>query len=269
MVVSDKVCYLQLHRTASIVIASLLKKYIPNTKQIGIHNRASDKTYNSNLLFIGSVRNPWDWYISMWAKGSGKVGILYNRLTDRKIYFDYLGLKTNPLLSPYIFFQQFYKPINRWRDTYSDVRDPKKFRAWLKLMYSRKYDPGTGFGLSSISKFSGHMTFRYLTLFAKENKKLFNNNIKNYIDLNSYDKENNVIKLMIRNEELLDDFFKLFNLIGIDLTEELKMEIRKIKKTNVSLRSLTTADYYDDETKELVANREKLIINKYNYKFPI
>ena len=82
-------------------------------------------------------------------------------------------------------------------------------------------------------------------------------------------KENNVIKLMIRNEELLDDFFKLFNLIGIDLTEELKMEIRKIKKTNVSLRSLTTADYYDDETKELVANREKLIINKYNYKFPI
>ena len=47
------------------------------------------------------------------------------------------------------------------------------------------------------------------------------------------------------------------------------MEIRKIKKTNVSLRSLTTADYYDDETKELVANREKLIINKYNYKFPI
>ena len=113
------------------------------------------------------------------------------------------------------------------------------------------------------------MTFRYLTLFAKENKKLFNNNIKNYIDLNSYDKENNVIKLMIRNEELLDDFFKLFNLIGIDLTEELKMEIRKIKKTNVSLRSLTTADYYDDETKELVANREKLIINKYNYKFPI
>ena len=41
------------------------------------------------------------------------------------------------------------------------------------------------------------------------------------------------------------------------------------KKTNVSLRSLTTADYYDDETKELVANREKLIINKYNYKFPI
>mgnify|MGYP001454943861 CR=1 FL=1 len=32
---------------------------------------------------------------------------------------------------------------------------------------------------------------------------------------------------------------------------------------------LTTADYYDDETKELVANREKLIINKYNYKFPI
>ena len=35
---------------------------------------------------------------------------------------------------------------------------------------------------------------------------------------------------MIRNEELLDDFFKLFNLIGVDLTEELKMEIRKIKK---------------------------------------
>ena len=85
------------------------------------------------------------------------------------------------------------------------------------------------------------MTFRYLTLFAKENKKLFNNNIKNYIDLNSYDKENNVIKLMIRNEELLDDFFKLFNLIGIDLTEELKMEIRKIKKNKCFTEKLNNS----------------------------
>ena len=47
MFLSNNFCYLELHRTGSTQISHLLKKYVPDGKQIGFHNRADKKTYNS------------------------------------------------------------------------------------------------------------------------------------------------------------------------------------------------------------------------------
>ena len=184
MYLSKNFCYLELHRTGSTQISNLLKKYVLDGKQIGFHNRADKKTYNSKIFFLGSIRNPWDWYVSLWGKGCDKVGEPYKRLTSKKVYFNRLGLKTKPWLSPYIFFQQFKKPLKKWKEVYSDTKNPNHFRSWLKLFLNQRiYDDGTGFGLSSIHKFSGHLTFRYLILYSKKTGQLFTNSISNIADL--------------------------------------------------------------------------------------
>ena len=56
------------------------------------------------------------------------------RLTSKKIYFNNLGFKTKPLLAPYIFLQQLWRPLNVWHELYSDAQSVKNFRKWLKLL---------------------------------------------------------------------------------------------------------------------------------------
>ena len=88
MYLSKDLCYLELHRTGSVHILKLLEKYFPGGKKIGMHNRANKETYNSKIFFLGSIRNPWDWYVSLWGKGCDGWGDLYTRLTTKKIYFN-------------------------------------------------------------------------------------------------------------------------------------------------------------------------------------
>ena len=92
----------------------------------------------------------------MWEKACDKKGDLYRRTTSKKIYFDRIGLKTKPWLSPYIFLQQLNKPLKKWREVFLNSKNPQNFRSWLKLLLNERiYDDGSGYGLSSIHNFSG------------------------------------------------------------------------------------------------------------------
>jgi len=268
MYLSKNFCYLELHRTGSTQISNLLKKYVLDGKQIGFHNRADKKTYNSKIFFLGSIRNPWDWYVSLWGKGCDKVGEPYKRLTSKKVYFNRLGLKTKPWLSPYIFFQQFKKPLKKWKEVYSDTKNPNHFRSWLKLFLNQRiYDDGTGFGLSSIHKFSGHLTFRYLILYSKKTGQLFTNSISNIADLKRFDEDQNVLNYTIKNENLENDFFEFLDKINIKINSNEKKLINSLERSNKSSRIRNFLEYYDQECIDIVYKREKLIIDKYNYDF--
>ena len=268
MFLSNNFCYLELHRTGSTQISHLLKKYVPDGKQIGFHNRADKKTYNSKFFFLGSVRNPWDWYISLWQKGCDNIGEPYKRLTSKKVYFNRIGLKTKPLTVPYIFFQQFKKPLKKWREVYSDVQNPNHFKSWLKLFLNeRVHDDGTGFGLSSIHNFSGQLTFRYLVLYSKKTNKLFNNSIISIDDLKRFDEDENVLSYTIKTENLEKDFIKFLDKINIKINKNEENFIYSYDHQKKSSKEIFSSKYYDQECIDLVYKREKLIIDKYNYDF--
>ena len=86
MFITKDLCYLEMYKTGSQHIVKLLEKSVPEGKRIGNHNRPNDEVYKSNIYFLGSIRNPWDWYVSLWNFGCEKRGSLYNRLTSKKIY---------------------------------------------------------------------------------------------------------------------------------------------------------------------------------------
>ena len=48
----------------------------------------------------------------------------------------------------------------------------------------------------------------------------------------------------------------------------MKDQILKLNKTNTSTRKIKLSNYFDIETLELVEDKEKLIIDKYNYQRP-
>tara|TARA_Y100000590_G_C15669310_1_gene995693 strand:+ start:90 stop:905 length:816 start_codon:yes stop_codon:yes gene_type:complete len=269
MFLSKDFCYLELHRSASAHISKLLEKYFPKGKRIGIHDRADKDTYNSKIFFLGSIRNPWDWYVSMWAKACEKRGELYEWTALKKFRFHRLGLKTKPFLSPYIFFNQFVKPFKKWNEVYVDPKNLDNFRSWLKLILKdRIHDDGSGFGLSSIHNFSGQLTYRYLCLFSKRTEDLFNNSISNFDDMKRFDENYNVLNYVIKLENLENDFINFLTKLNMKVDPSEEKLISNLSRTNKSSRINNFIEYYDQESIDIVYQKERLIIDKYNYDLP-
>ena len=267
MFLSDKICYLELTRSGSTHVHKLLKKYIPNGKQIGHHGPADANTINSQRFFLGSIRNPWDWYVSIWSFGCDQGGSIWHALTHKKIYFSQIGVFSKPLLAPYIFLQQFFKPLEKWRKLFSDPDNSENFKEWLKLLLgnTRLHDVRHGYGFSSIHRFAGIMTYLYVHLHSSKREQLFKNTIKSELELKEFDKQNNILNYTIKNESLEKNFIDFLSLIKINIDDKEKEKIYGLRRTSFSSNKRNLNYYYDQECYDLVKEKEKIIIEKYSY----
>ncbi len=135
MYVSEHLVYLQLQKTACTHIANLLAKTLSGS-QIGKHNRIPEVLLSDKKPIIGSIRNPWDWYGSLWAFGCDGKGRLRWRLTKNK--FQNLGLKKKPLSALISFLYDLKRPVEQWKNTYQNSKDPKLLKEWLQLLLNSK-----------------------------------------------------------------------------------------------------------------------------------
>lgn len=268
MLITDKFIYLELNKTGCSHTRKILAEiFSSNVKIIGKHN-----TYDSispeflgdfeNKIKVGNVRNPWDWYVSLWAYGCGQKGALYSRLTrheDRTKLFIKKIIKKNLNIG----FSKLDSEL--WKQLYSDVNNHENFNIWLSLILSRKkHDIGENFKTHKISEFSGLLTYRYLRLYTYR-KKL--HDIQSLKDLKTYDMNENFINITIKNESLHEDLFE--NAKDLNFSQEkLKTILEGFKeKTNRSSRNGDYRIYYNNESVNLVEKYEKFIIEKYNYHF--
>ncbi|MGA1868176.1 MAG: hypothetical protein ACMUJM_06470 [bacterium] len=257
MFITDKLIYLELQKTGSTYIASLMSKCVEGTR-IGRHNLLKD--YETNKFIVGSIRNPWDWYVSLWAFGCGKKGELYNRLTNRKI------ISHHP-------FHELAKPIHLWKDAYKDYTSPNCFQSWLRLIHDtrRKMDIGENYYKSSICEFGGLMTYRYCKFYLKNFlSKRYSTNIHTLDELKNLDKKSNILKGTIRNESIKDDLIRVLHDAGHTIDKKIILQIyNNINKKINQSEHLDPKYYYDKETIGLVAQRDKFLIEKYSYAPPL
>ena len=73
MFVNDRIAYLQLQKTASTHIAQLFREYVGG-ESLSKHSRLRDEHGDRHI--VGSIRNPLDWYVSLWAHGCRNRGAL-------------------------------------------------------------------------------------------------------------------------------------------------------------------------------------------------
>jgi hypothetical protein len=81
MFVSDKLIYLQMQKTASTHIAKTLAAVVGGEQFVQHQHLAIDP---DGRLVVASIRNPFSWYVSLWAygcRGGGGEHGLYNRVT--------------------------------------------------------------------------------------------------------------------------------------------------------------------------------------------
>lgn len=268
--------FLELQKTGGSHIRRLLERFLDG-KPEGKHNRVT-QGYSEKYL-IGSIRNPWDWYVSLWAYGVSGKGAIRSRSCKGIDFSYYHRMLPKSMgknwLTPREFVLSFYhdaaKPVQEWQRTYEDYSEPALFQAWLKLVLDpkRRFDIGEGFGFSPLSAHAGLMTYRYFRLFTLGDGVFKDKRMSDFDTIAEFDQEFNIIKCMIHTESLEEDFIQVLNQIGLPLSDEQLRDIRskEVEKTNVSKRK-SAGFYYDEETLELVRERDRYLVEKYDYNAP-
>lgn len=80
-------------------------------------------------------------------------------------------------------------------------------------------------------------------------------------------KKNYFIDRIIRNESLHEDLAKIANELNYDPVKFQKIIKKYRERTNKSKRDRDYRKYYNEESVELVAKYDQLIIDKYGYTF--
>ena len=265
MLVTDKLIFLQLHKTGSTHIAKLLKNILGG-EQIGKHNRIPVRLNDGKRKIIASIRNPWDWYISLWAYGCDKRGALFERLVSPRALRGH-NIRKNIKHGFLSILNEFSRTRKKYQSTYLSVTEAKLFRKWLFMIHdaNNKYDIGEGYGGTEISRHAGLLTYRYMMLFCKNINSIPDTSINSTKSIGEFIQKNILINFWIKNENLENDLIEAIKLSGHVLNEEQIMQIKFAKKTNTSNRNRRISYYYDVETMDLVKKRERVIIDMHDY----
>lgn len=266
MFVGKKLVYLQIQKTGSTHVTKVLKQNL-NGKTRERHEQLEDYEAFKDRPIISSVRNPWDWYVSLWAFGCAGSGgfhkyLVHNPWSEVRHALKYRkpGVIANAIT-------RLGTQIGRrpdWKALYSDAKNEANFRAWLKLVLGPegRHIAKEGYSISPVKDVIGFMTFRFLALTTAYDK--WNNEgtkARSYQELTAFIDANTVTDRILRMESLNEELLDLLQSIGKKVTME---DLEAIGKTNASShRKYDT--YYDDETYKLVAERDRFIIERYGY----
>jgi hypothetical protein len=287
MLISDKLVFIELQKTGSTHIKTLLRDLVGG-KNDGKHNTPPEEMLASGKPFIGSIRDPWAWYLSLWTYGCQQKGELFQRLTNEKRWErvrakevaagdapepdddggdgdDDDGKAKGKAKKTLPENWGADRAKNYW---YANPESAEAFREWLQVVLSTRSLRRlleAGYGKSPISKAGGLLTFRYFTLFVR-GAETVDKSVSTVEALKAYDKEHCFVSHFIRNESLAADFLETVAACGVQLTDAQKQSVLEAKKTNVSTRPKGPDFYYDDESIQLVMRREKFIVDKFGYK---
>jgi hypothetical protein len=296
MLICEKIVFVELQKTGSTHIKKLLREILGG-KNDGKHNVPTQELLDSGRQFLGSIRDPWGWYLSLWSYGCQQQGELFLRMTNDKRWERVSG-KLKPGKGEGaeeagekaakggkgekgekgedkagkrpVFTVPAEASAERARSFYyADPGNAEAFREWLKVVCApqTRRVVEAGFAQSPIGKIGGLMTFRYFNLFVRGADHM-PATITTQEGLRAFEAQNVVVKHIIRQDCLADDLVKALDECGIELTDAQRKKIYDARPTNKSSRPHAFNHYYDAASIDLVAAREKFIIDRFGYGRP-
>lgn len=267
MIFGEKYVFVELARTGSTYARYVLKQ-IPNSYSVGKkHNNYDSLSKSQKREFesknkIGTVRNPFEFYVSQFAFCCEKRGGLYERITKKPDVFSYY--KYSEILTT---IRLHFKYKKEWLALFSDADSNENFKLFIKMLFDVNPEAiGNHYGLSKLNKSLGFLTFDYLKLFNKdfvnESKKL-----QTYEAIVDFDKKNNFMDCVLRNENLRNDLLKNYKLYAESEEVIEKALSSRPKRSNTATKKKPFHLFYDEELKNLIYERDRFIFEKYGYTF--
>lgn len=235
MFVTDSFYYIHLQKTGGTRITEILSQLVKGERQGTRHNYLEHTPY-SKFVF-GSIRNPLEWYVSIWAFGcEGRGGVM-----------------------------GWLKDDETMQRLYSDAESIDHFREWLKTVYQPEYIRlmGNGYPLFDLNNEIGLMTWRYAYLYNVGIKTSECPPFDSYDDFIEYDQKHNMVDGWIRLENLPGTITECLQKAG-HIVPRKRLETLCKEKSNTS-KHLPWPEYYDDTSLETIIERERFIFDKHGY----
>jgi hypothetical protein len=236
--------YLDLHKTGSTTLARFFKKEVMGpTYTFQKHRPAAELEKQETDLWLMSVRNPLDYYVSLWAWGRKK---------HRRVY---------DAIDPSMRGALYGNP------------DPATFRRWLVSLFdssalaldaSREPVTPIGHSVRHASRAGiGFFTLRYLVLSTTgPNLPAPRRLIRKNFDLEMLLDEHSRVDRYLRLESVHDDLEEIAMDSRVRLNGGALERLRLSRPFNPSAHGLALS-YYDQETYDLVVQRDRLILHRH------
>lgn len=266
MFVTDKIVYLQMPKTGSTHTTNILQRFYGGRAPRGDekHSQLKDHDRYKSRLIVSSVRNPWDWYVSLWAFGCRGHGRLWH-------YFDNLprsefrqALRYRDVRSVLRFPLRSLHGRPDWRRLYSDPDNDAHFREWLTLLLGPEglHIGSDGYASSTVKTIVGLMTYYFLALTTNYSEWMrTGRKCRSYEELTTFADKHNIVDRVLRLETLNDELLDLLIATGVDVSPA---EAAQWSKLNTSARR-PCSDYYDEETSQLIESRDQFIMERFGY----
>tara|TARA_B100000401_G_C52697271_1_gene667314 strand:- start:28 stop:822 length:795 start_codon:yes stop_codon:yes gene_type:complete len=264
MFISNKVCFLELEKTGISSIKKYLKHHISDGVITRPHDYVTEDILQQKILFLGSIRNPLDWYISRWSYGCMMKNddSLFKNFVNKRLNLNRINAIEGQLSNKIKYLKnQIFKKNKYIENLYSDPFNKNNFRLWLKelLTMGKKSSLAEHYFFTSLNKNFGYMTYRYLIMFTnpKHRREIYFK-LNNLNDIKEFDKRYVFINNFVKIENLKDDLKKVIDKLNIN-------EKVDIETVNPSKRNRELNYYYDNETINIVKNYDKFLFEKFNY----
>lgn len=261
MFLGERIAYIELHKTGTTHIRRLLADEVGG-EILGEHNPAPPEARRAGRAFLGSIRDPWDWYVSLWAYGCGTGGWI--RDVGR---FGWRGAGwRRPGAALRATAMQALLVGRRWSAVYADPDDPALFREWLRILLDPRLADRFGRDYAHCRRRlgAGLMTARYLALFTDGGCLA----VDRPEDIAGHDRAHCYIDDFIRVERLEEDLLAALDRHGVALDDAARGRILSAGRTNASSRHRDPARYHDEESIARIAGAESFLASKFGYAPP-
>jgi hypothetical protein len=245
--------FIEMPRTASTHVVRLLRD-LPGVERVGQHQPAPPEIARSGRPFFATIRNPWDWYVSQWTIGCGRTGTLYAIATRDARRVD-AGPAVGATFDP-----------TPWRRVYSDrsARDVGLFRDWLRLLFDPEATATAlprAFGRSDLRLYAGWYSYMYLKLFCGDLDFLHRTGaLPNAQSMELQVNKRRYVSLFARTENLGRELVAVLDEVEFPMDAGSRAALAAAPPSNQSHRALRLDAYYDEPTRNLVADRDELIL---------
>jgi hypothetical protein len=230
MIATDKFVFIHLARTGGTFVSDVIKKFFPSAHEIVRHlpRELLPREY-SHLPVLGTVRNPWEFYVSsyhyVWSKYAASIMVSWMSDNGRLGFTDSIRTLLNLGVDDErldVLVEMLPEHVDSGSRNIPSITKDAMRRAY-----------GTGVG---------YYTFRFNHLFGNADDVYFS-----------------------RLETLRQDLIAFFEQIGA-ATDELREYVLRSDKKNIS-EHLHYSTYYTPELAELVLIRDRPLIERFGYVF--
>lgn len=240
MIIDDKFIFVHNPICGGAFLRKILSNSFADSKNLDLvnwHDPIKKIWPVPDKFVFGNVRNPWAWYYSYYKKSMEHGGCFYHKI-GKKSFLDF----TKTLLSSEFAKKNVDVAEHPIGNPYSKERC-----FYMRCMHNLDI---------------GLLSYQYIYLYFKDCDDIFDSKLDVFGGYNDWIS----VDAILKSETLLNDLISEFTKRGIYTSKSWHHVPRENYNANIK-DSLEYAAYYDDELKELVRYKERLIIKQHGYKY--